>query len=551
VAKLRWIAEGIKDLVLEFGGALSGEHGDGLVRSEFNRELFGDTLYEAFREIKHTFDPHGLLNPGKIVDAPPLDSSLRYGPSYRTELPFQTHFRFADAGGFVGAVELCNGNAVCRKTAGGTMCPSYMVTRDEEHSTRGRANALRMALSGALPAAELTSDRMYEVMDLCVECKGCTRECPTGVNMTRLKAEWLAQHHRAHGVPLRARLFGNIRLINRLGSALAPLANLAFDLPGAGALGERLLGISRHRRLPRFAAEPFHVWFARHQNQEPRTKNQGQISGSRFSGLGSGTVVLFPDTFTNYNEPEVGRAAVRVLEAAGYEVILPRRALCCGRPLISKGLLDQAQALARQQMEWLAPYAAAGLPIVGLEPSCLLTFRDEYPDLIDDPRAAVLARQSLLIDEFLARETEAGRASLRFRDATTTDHRPLTTDHSSAGVVGCQSSVVGRQYLLHGHCHQKALVGTSAALGLLQRIPGAAAREVDSGCCGMAGSFGYEAEHYALSLKIGERALLPAVRALPPGAKVVAMGTSCRRQIADATGQQARHLVEVLAEALA
>jgi FAD/FMN-containing dehydrogenase/Fe-S oxidoreductase len=554
VVKLRSIAEAIKDLVLEFGGALSGEHGDGLVRSEFNHELFGDALYEAFREVKRTFDPHGLLNPGKIVDAPPLDSSLRYGPTYRAELPFQTHFRFADAGGFVGAVELCNGNAVCRKTSGGTMCPSYMVTRDEEHSTRGRANALRMALSGALPAAELTSERMHEVMDLCVECKGCTRECPTGVNMTRLKAEWLAQRHHAHGIPLRARLFGHIRLINRLGSALAPLANLALGLPGAGGLGEWLLGVSRQRRLPRFAAEPFHVWFSRRgqgagdRGQESNVNRHGPIPYP-LSPIPS--VVLFPDTFTNYNEPEVGRAAVRVLEAAGYEVILPRRALCCGRPLISKGLLDQAQALARQQMEWLAPYAIAGLPIVGLEPSCLLTFRDEYPDLLDDPRAAALARQSLLIDEFLARELEAGRASLRFRDDMTADHRPPTTDDSSTALVGRQSSVVGRHYLLHGHCHQKALAGTSAALGLLRRIPGAAAREVDSGCCGMAGSFGYEAEHYALSLKIGERALFPAVRALPPDTEVVAMGTSCRRQIADATGRRARHLVEVLAEALA
>ncbi|HET9221316.1 MAG TPA: FAD-linked oxidase C-terminal domain-containing protein, partial [Roseiflexaceae bacterium] len=547
VVKLRSIAEAIKDLVLEFGGALSGEHGDGLVRSEFNPELFGSVLYDAFREIKRTFDPHSLLNTGKIVDAQPLDSNLRYGAGYRAEVLFPTHFRFADTNGLVGAVELCNGNAVCRKTSGGTMCPSYMVTRDEEHSTRGRANALRMALSGALPAAELTSERMHDVMDLCLECKGCTRECPTGVNMTRLKAEWLAQHHRAHGVPLRARLFGHIRLINRLGSALSPLANLALDLPGAGVLGERLLGVSRHRRLPHFAAEPFHVWFER------RGMGDGgwgmvKQAPSPNSQLPTPPVVLFPDTFTNYNEPEVGRAAVRVLEAAGYEVILPRRPLCCGRPLISKGLLDQAQALARQQMAWLAPYAEAGLPIVGLEPSCLLTFRDEYPDLIDDPRAAALARQSLLIDEFLARELDAGRATLPFR---------------APGVGGwglgvgppiqppTPNSQPPRQYLLHGHCHQKALAGTSAALGLLRRIPGAAAHEVDSGCCGMAGSFGYEAEHYAISLKIGERALFPAVRGLAPDAETVAMGTSCRRQIAEGTGRRARHLVEVLAEALA
>jgi Fe-S oxidoreductase len=295
--------------------------------------------------------------------------------------------------------------------------------------------------------------------------------------------------------------------------------------------------------LPYFAREPFHRWFWKRQNQEPRTENQVVALGSRFSVLGSRPVVLFPDTFTNYNEPEIGRAAVQLLEAAGYEVILPRRPLCCGRPLISKGLLDQALALAHQQMEWLAPYAAAGLPIVGLEPSCLLTFRDEYPDLLDDPRAADLARQSLLIDEFLAREIAAGRSSLHL-----SDDRPQTIDDRTA--TRRPSSIVHRQYLLHGHCHQKALAGTSAALDLLRRIPGAVAREVDSGCCGMAGSFGYEAEHYALSQKIGERALFPAVRALPPGAEIVAMGTSCRRQIADATGERARHLVEVLAEAI-
>jgi Fe-S oxidoreductase len=259
-------------------------------------------------------------------------------------------------------------------------------------------------------------------------------------------------------------------------------------------------------------------------------------------------VVLFPDTFTTYNEPQIGRAAVRVLEAAGYEVLLPRRPLCCGRPLISKGLLGQARVLARRQMEWLAPYAVAGLPIVGLEPSCLLTFRDEYPDLLDDPRAAALARQSFLFDEFLAREVREGRTMLPFRDdqrPTTDDRRPTTDDR------GLRTTDHGPQYLLHGHCHQKALVGTAAALELLRLIPGADVREVDSGCCGMAGSFGYEAEHYAISQKIGERVLFPAVRALPPTATVLAMGTSCRHQIADGTARRALHLAEALAEALA
>jgi FAD/FMN-containing dehydrogenase/Fe-S oxidoreductase len=538
VVKMRSIAEQIKDLSIEFGGALSGEHGDGLVRSEFNRELFGDTLYEAFREVKRTFDPHSVLNTGKIVDAPPMDANLRYSADYRITLPLQTHFHFRDSGGMAGAAELCNGNGLCRKTAGGTMCPSYMVTRDEQHSTRGRANALRMMLSGALAPAELTSKRMHEVMDLCIECKGCTAECPSRVNMTRLKSEWLSQYQAANGIPLRSRLFGHIRQINQLGSAITPLSNWALGLPFAGLLNERLFGISRHRQLPRFAREPFHTWFWRRISQSPVPSPQSPAL----------TVVLFPDTFTNYNDPALGQAAVRVLEAAGYEVLLPRRPVCCGRPMISKGLLTEAKALAMQQLEWLAPYAQAGLPIVGLEPSCILTFRDEYPDLLDDPRADVLAKQSFLIDEFLMREIAGGRTKLPF---STTDDRPMTTDHSIATTPGRRSSVVGRQFLLHGHCHQKSLVGTTHALALLHMIPGAQAREVDSGCCGMAGSFGYEAEHHAISQAIGERALFPAVRALAPTTEVVAMGTSCRQQIADGTGRRAQHLVEVLADAIA
>jgi len=531
---MRTIAEAIKDLVIEFGGALSGEHGDGLARSEFNRELFGDTLYEAFREIKRTFDPRSLLNTGKITDAPPMDTHLRYGADYRVMLPLQTHFRFRDTGGIAGAAELCNGNGLCRKTISGTMCPSYMVTRDEQHSTRGRANALRMVFSGALAPQELTGERMREVMDLCIECKGCTGECPSRVNMTRLKAEWLSLYHAEHGVPLRARLFGHIRLLNQIGSMAAPLANWGLGLPGIGRLNERLLGISRHRRLPRFAAEPFDRWF---RSREMRDGGWGMARRSP-----SPTVVLFPDTFTTYNDPAIGQAAVRVLETAGYAVLLPRRPICCGRPMISKGLLDDAKMLARQQLEWLAPYAEAGMPIVGLEPSCILTFRDEYPDLLDDPRATVLAKQSFLIDEFLMREIKAGRAKLRFGDEGRKT-RVESNMHSSPVLDP-------RSFLLHGHCHQKALVGTAHALALLRMIPGSEVREVDSGCCGMAGSFGYEAEHYAISQAIGERALFPAVRALAPATEVVAMGTSCRQQIADGTGRRARHLIEVLADAL-
>jgi Fe-S oxidoreductase len=450
-----------------------------------------------------------------------MDTNLRYGADYRVTIPLQTQFRFSDTGGMAGAVELCNGNGLCRKPSSGTMCPSYMVTRDEQHSTRGRANALRMVFSGALPASALTDKRMYEVMELCLECKGCTNECPSRVNMTRIKSEWLSQYHTANGTPLRSRLFGNIRLLNQLGSAFAPLANAALRLPFVPALQEKVLGISRHRGLPAFAREPFHRWFM--QRSAPIRQQQENTRRS---------VVLFPDTFADYNEPEIAQAAVKVLEAAGYHVILPTKRVCCGRPMISKGLLTEAKVLLHAQLDALGPYAAAGIPIIGLEPSCILTFRDELPDLIDDPRTKILAAHTFLFDEFLAKELRAGTATLSFR------------------VADQRSSSRSAQYLLHGHCHQKALIGSGYALELLRRIPNAQVHEVDSGCCGMAGSFGYEAEHYAISQAIGERVLFPAVRSLDPQAQVVAMGTSCRQQISDSTGRRASHLAEILADAL-
>jgi len=510
VAKFRALGEGVRNLVLEYGGALSGEHGDGLLRSEHQPVVFGAELYEVFRAIKRTFDPQGLFNPGKIVDAPPMDHHLRYVPTRGTPIPLRTHFAFRDADGMLGAAELCNGNGACRKTDKGTMCPSYMVTRDEEHSTRGRANALRLALGGALPPNELWSDRMHEVLDLCVECKGCTAECPSGVNMTRLKSEWLAHYYEHQGTPLRARLFGHIRHINRIGAQFAPLANWALQLPGIAQLNEQLLGISRHRPLPRFAHTTFNQWFAAHRPQ--------------YQSAAQRTLVLFPDTFTLYNEPQIGIAATQLLEALNYRVLLPKRLMCCGRSLISKGLLRDARRLAVQQLQWLAPYAEHGLPIVGLEPSCLLTFRDEYPDLLDDPRVEALRSQSLLLDEFLARELADGHL-----------------DTSLFNIPRPEQPTA----LVHGHCHQKALAST-AGLHTLLRLAGYVSREIDSGCCGMAGSFGYEREHYAISIKIGERVLLPTVRAATQDAVVVAMGTSCRQQIEHGAGRQAQHLAEVL-----
>jgi FAD/FMN-containing dehydrogenase/Fe-S oxidoreductase len=508
IRKMQQIAEEITALVLEFGGALSGEHGDGRARSPFNETLYGPRLYDAFRQVKRAFDPKGLLNPGNIVDAPPMTESLRYGAGYRSWEP-DTLLDFSGQGGFAAAVEMCNGIGVCRKKLEGTMCPSYMATLDEEHSTRGRANALRAVLSGRAPAADFTGRRLYEVLDLCLECKACKAECPANVDMAKLKYEFLAHYYKANGLPLRNRLFGNIHRLARWGSALAPLSNwLARSAPHRWLL-ERLAGIDRRRPLPAFAGTPFTTWFAR-----PRPDGTGE----------RGAVVLFHDTFNTYQTPEVAIAATRVLEAAGYRVVLPDRR-CCGRPMISKGMLGEARALAAYNVARLAAPARQGLPIVGLEPSCLLTLRDEYVDLLRTDDARLVARQSLLLDEFLQREAAAGRR-LPFAEGS------------------------GRTALLHGHCHQKALVGIGPTVAVL-KAAGYQVSEVDAGCCGMAGSFGFEAEHYELSLAIAGRRLVPAVKAAAPDVAVCAPGISCRQQIEHTTGRHARHPAELLAEALA
>ena len=508
--QMQRIAEEITDLVLEFGGALSGEHGDGRARSPFNERLYGPRLYDAFRQVKRAFDPKGLLNPGNIVDAPPMTEHLRYGPSYRTWEP-DTLLDFSGQGGFAAAVEMCNGIGVCRKKLEGTMCPSYMATLDEEHSTRGRANALRAVLSGRAPKSDFTGKRLYEVLDLCLECKACKAECPANVDMAKLKYEFLAHYYRANGLPLRNRLFGRIHALARVGAALAPVSNwVARSAPNRWLL-ERVAGIDRRRPLPTFAAESFERWFARH----------------RVEGAGErGEVVLFHDTFNTYQTPEVAIAATRLLERSGYRVALADRG-CCGRPMISKGMLGEARELARANVARLAGAARRGVPLVGLEPSCLLTLRDEYPELLRSEDAAAVARQSLLLEEFLQREIAAGR-------------RPPFAARNGAGERGV---------LLHGHCHQKALVGTGPTVAVL-KAAGYQVSEVDSGCCGMAGSFGFEREHYDLSVKLAERRLAPAVRAAGPGVAVCAPGISCRQQIDHVAGRQAQHPAQLLLAAL-
>ena len=504
--QVRAIADEITDLVVRFRGTLSSEHGDGRARSPYLEKLFGPRLMQAFRELKHAFDPDNRMNPGNLVAPVGITDHLRYGTQYTTWEP-STLLDFSEQGGFAAAIEMCNGVGACRKTLEGTMCPSYMATKDEEHSTRGRANALRAALSGRLPKAEFTGRRLYEVMDLCLECKGCKAECPANVDMAKLKYEFLHHYYEANGLPLRNRLFGQIAKVNRLGSRLPALVNRLSGLaPSRWAL-EKIAGIDRRRPLPSLAAETFDDWFRRH--TPPAAAPRGEV-------------VLFNDTFVTYNVPEIARAAVEVLESAGYRAVLVDRK-CCGRPLISKGMLTQAREHAAWNVAQLAPYARRGVAIVGLEPSCLLTLRDETVDLLRTDDARAVARQSLLFEEFLVRERGRGLA-LKF-------------------------GANGRKALLHGHCHQKALVGTAPTVAAL-RWAGFEVSEVDSGCCGMAGSFGFEREHYDVSVALGNRRLAPAVKAAPAETEIVAPGISCRQQIQHLAGRRAKHPAEVLREAL-
>ena len=516
LSTMREMAEEIRDLVQEFGGAMSGEHGDGLLRSHFNETLFGRELYQAFREIKAAFDPEWRMNPGKKVDAPPMTESLRFSPAYRA-VSIPTIQDFTRDGGFVTAVELCSGVGACRKTQAGAMCPSYMVTLAEEHSTRGRANALRAAISGHLTLDGLTGGELYDVMDLCIGCKACKAECPSNVDMAKLKHEFLARYHEAHGVPLRARMFGQAAMLGALGAATAPVSNWVLGSGPVRWLLQRLAGVDARRRLPAFARPRFTRWF------EARRERLAAPRGAATTLAGGGRVALLVDTFTEFYYPSIGQAAVRLLEAAGCQVILAPSG-CCGRPMISNGLVREAQALARRNVPRLQPLVDAGVPIVGLEPSCTVMLKDEYPDLVPGDAAESVARHTLMIEEFLVRLHEHG-VRLPFAP------RPRTV-------------------VLHGHCHQKAMVGTQASLSALGWLPRTTVREVDSGCCGMAGSFGYEHEHYDVSLAMGERVLFKAIRDLPPDALVVAAGASCRQQILHGTGRRALHLAEALADAL-
>ncbi len=516
--KMRAIAEEACALVRKYkGAAYSGEHGDGLVRSEWIEPIIGSRLAAALAEIKDLFDPKGLLNPGKIVRPSKQDDRtlFRFKPGYAAER-LDTALDWSEwsvpgaaSEGFAAAVEMCNNNGHCRKFDAGTMCPSFRATGDERHLTRGRANSLRLALSGQLGPGAFTSDEMYDTLDLCVSCKGCRRECPTGVDMAKMKIEFLHHYHARHGYSMKDRLIATLPRWAPWASRFAPLAN------ALQALGKRGLGFAAPRSLPRWSGDVF-----------TRSLRNWSRAGK------AGEVVLFVDTFNNYFEPENARAALAVLDRAGYGVHIAgagdgSRPLCCGRTFLAAGMVEQAKAEAQRVLAALEPYVGRGVDVVGLEPSCLLTLRDEFKAMLPGGETDALAAQALLFEEFLALEHEAGRLALKLK--------PLAE----------------KRVLLHGHCHQKAFGAMPAVQRTLALVPELKVETIESSCCGMAGSFGYEAAHHDISMKMAEAALLPKVRAAGADTIIVADGTSCRHQIADGAARKAVHAARVLARALA
>lgn len=514
----RGIATDVAALVRKYRGSLSGEHGDGRLRGEFLESMVGPKNYALLRRVKELWDPDSLFNPGKIIDTPPMDASLR-DPLQQAGAPPQqipTVLDFSAQGGLLGAAEMCNGSGDCRKThpGGGTMCPSYMATRDEKDTTRARANLMRQLLTGADSPAALVNRDLKEVMDLCLSCKGCRAECPSNVDLARLKAEFQQAWHDRHGIPLRTRLVAGVSRIHRIGAVFPRLHNFLVSGRWTAPLLKRLAGFTPHRSLPRLQNTTLRQWYRRRKKPE--------------AGAGRPQVILFCDEFTNHLDTEAGIAAVELLEALGSGVQMVPHAES-GRAAISKGMLRQARAAAERNVALLEPLVSEEIPLVGIEPSALLSVVDEYPDLVGPGlrgQARRLASHTMLVDEYLSRAILAGR-------------------------IRGEAFVETRQVVrLHGHCHQKALTSLAHTVRMLQAPAHYEVRLIPSGCCGMAGSFGYEREHYRLSQQIGELVLFPVVRSEPASSLIAAPGTSCRQQILDGTGRRAFHPVEILHAAL-
>ncbi|HTI12582.1 MAG TPA: FAD-linked oxidase C-terminal domain-containing protein [Puia sp.] len=525
----RTIAEEIATLVKKYGGSLSGEHGDGRLRGEFIRQMVGEKNYALLREIKHSWDPAGIFNPGKIVDTPPMNSMLRYTPGQQTPA-FPTLFRFHNQD-ILQHAEQCNGSGDCRKThlSGGTMCPSFMATRNEKDTTRARANILREFLTHSDKPNRYDHQEIYDVMDLCLSCKGCKSECPSNVDVAKLKAEFLQHYYDAHGVPFRSRLIANFTASARLGALAPALYNLVVSGKWTGKLVKQFSGFAIDRSMPLLYKTTLRSWYKRHRKESAGRTGAGT---SAVAGIAAGVgrrVYLFCDEFTNYNDTETGIKAILLLEKLGYEVLIPQHEES-GRTWLSKGLVRQAKKIVDENIRLLSPLITEDTPLIGIEPSAILTFRDEYPDLADEGQleaARRLAKHSFFIDDFLAREIDKGN------------------------IRSEQFTREKKTIKLHGHCQQKALTSVAGSVKVLSLPENYSVSTIPSGCCGMAGSFGYEKEHYELSQKIGELVLFPTVRQQGAEVIIAAPGTSCRHQIKDGTGRKALHPVEVLYEALA
>ncbi|MEC8048297.1 MAG: FAD-linked oxidase C-terminal domain-containing protein [Chloroflexota bacterium] len=499
------ISDEISDLVFEFGGAFSGEHGDGIVRGAWTKKMYGEKIYHAFQDLKKSFDPKNLMNPGKIIDTPPMDENLRFGTTYKTENT-ETFLSFEKEGGFAQAIEMCNGQAACKKIGSGYMCPSFMATRNEVDSTRGRANALRAALSGKLPIQQLNSKKLFDVLDLCLECKTCRSECPSGVDMAKLKYEFLHQYYKNNKIPLRARLTGNIAILNKFGSYFPKIFNLINSFYLFKLASDIFLKIDRRRNLPKLAPKTFDKIFK-------EVKSDKKIA------------VFFNDTFTNYNHPNVGISAVKILKALDYEVKLVDKK-CCGRPLISKGLLESAKKNAKYNINSIYDYVKNGAIVVGAEPSCISALKDEYPDMFpNDERVKLISKNTYLLQEILVKEGK--NKNINFK-----------------------KDLKKRSIAVQVHCHEKTIIGENISIDSLKMIPNSEVEKIPSGCCGMAGAFGYEKEHFDLSKQIAEERLLPFIKGLKSNTQVAITGVSCRHQIDDLSEKDPKHILEIFAESI-
>lgn len=507
VLKMKSISNEITDLVIKYGGSISGEHGDGLVRSYWNKKMFGDKIYSAFKLLKDSYDPYKLMNPGKIVDSQDIDENLRISPNYKTNA-ITTGFNFDKELGFSSAIEMCNGQAACRKVTSGVMCPSYMVTRDEELSTRGRANALRGLMSGQLSKSSWKDKNLFRILDLCLECKACKSECPSNVDMSKLKYEYLYQYYKHNKLPISQKIIANINLMSKIGSATSFFTNIISNLFVTRKFLELFFGIDSRRKLPKFAKRSL-VSFSK----DFVTQTYGK------------SVVLFPDTFNNYQNPEIGLAINKVLNKAGYNVLVPDNTKCCGRPMLSTGQIDKAKLNVKYNIDLLYEYVKKGIDIVGIEPSCILGFKSDFLDLLDDEykeKAEKIKSNTYIIDEFITKN----------KIWKTFDFKQPKYS----------------KLIIQPHCHQQSLLGNNDLKELLNQFKFKNFELLENGCCGMAGSFGYFKDKYKISMDLAKRHLFPKINKSKKNVLVVASGVSCREQVIHGTDATPKHIIEVIAE---